>query len=179
LPQKEKITDEIGLIFYEFKDTENTISLIITAIILTVLIIGFLFVTSKKSSPEKLKMKDLRIILAMEKINLKASSLLLKEKSGYALLDCEYDNVMRNFCNDIKKETGVKPTIYSNKEEFCAYIKLNLPYEGKTDYYCIDNKLNSGYTTNPAPEEGGGCDGKTFNCVNIRKTLPQIQKFGS
>lgn len=171
LPQKEKITDEIGLIFYEFKDTENIISLMITAIILTGLIIGFLFITSKKSPIEELKMKDLRIVLTMEKINVKASSLFFEEESGYTLLDCDYDNAMRNFCNDIKKETGVKPTIYSNKEEFCAYIKLTLPYERGDDYYCIDSHGNSGYTINPAPKEGGGCDGKTFNCVNIRKTM--------
>lgn len=169
LPARASIKDELGLISYEFKDRQLKIAFLVSGIFWIIVLIIFLLITASKPKKVDPKIQDLRVVLAMNKIDMEAVSLSFKEDYGYTLLACDYNSAMTSFCSDIEKETGVKPTIHSNKEEFCFYVKLNLPYGEKDDYYCIDRHLNSGYTTNPAPEEGGGCDGKTFNCANVRQ----------
>ena len=169
LPKRERrASDDVGLIFYKFKGRGLEISLVLFVLILIILLVLFVRSSSPKIGPSDTEMKDLRIMLAMDKIKVKTPSIFFSERHSFALLSCDYDQEMIEFCNDIEKETGVKPTIYSSKEDYCAYIKLTRTFGEKKNYYCIDNG-NMGFTFDPAQSGGGGCDGITFTCPDIRK----------
>ena len=70
----------------------------------------------------------------------------------------ELDEGMKGLCKDIKLITGVEPTIYASKEEYCIYSVL--PRGG---YYCRDSSLKM-IEVKTNPSNNGYCNGVNFSC---------------
>lgn len=94
-------------------------------------------------------------------VQLQEKAELIKEREqSYINLSCLYDDETEVICTDIEQQIGMEPTIFKNKNQYCAFIKLTKSFKG---YYCIDSTGHRGYT-NIYPSVISYCDGKTFIC---------------
>ena len=103
--------------------------------------------------------RDGRAIADMNQIRSEATIIELEEES-YLNVSCTGDESIKALCDDIENMEGMKPTIHSTKEAYCAYTTLLFEQDR---YHCIDSDLNS-ITTYIPPGGEGYCDGKTFVC---------------
>ncbi len=163
----------IGLILmWLLSDWRKKIKIIITAVIILIAIsfIGFYIrqVVILKSLYKELKepieeeRKDEKVITRMEGIQRELYEMLIEAHFGsnvYTNISCDHPRI-KSFCEGIENLVGVKPTVYSTPNRYCAYIKLP---SGK--YNCIDNVLQDFSVTMPEnPSSPGHCDGITFVC---------------
>jgi len=108
------------------------------------------------------EVKDEGVISEMEKIQNELSDMLVEAHFGpgvYTDISCNHPNI-KKFCDEIKKRIGVKPTIHSTGNVYCAYIRLP-----SGEYSCIDSSSQY-FPVKMAtdPSSPGYCDGTTFSC---------------
>ena len=121
--------------------------------------VGLFFITinaSKESSRNKAK--DARTNADMNQIMSEAESIFNAE-GNYLNLTCVYNDTIRTLCEDIEKQAGTKPVIYSSSDKYCAYVKLL----SKKRYSCIDSSGGS-IITDIDPSLSSYCNGITFIC---------------
>jgi len=141
----------------------NRTKAIILITILSLIVCGFVFKGvmkgMEKSSFEKRgRAKEARIMADMNQI--RSSAEVISDNEGsYVSFTCTYNDTMNTICNDVEKQAGMKPTIYTTFDKYCSHIKL---LRGER-WFCIDSRGNN-YVTNVNPSTLGYCDGKTFIC---------------
>ena len=129
-------------------------------------IIGLIFSLILLGVMKKEEARDARIIADMAQIRTKAELIMVIEGS-YLPLGCDYDQEMRNLCDDIDAQDRATPNkgdvpypiFTTSPTEYCVTSELLVDYEGQENRYCIDNDGRAGRTTS-------GCSG--FDCINIR-----------
>ena len=112
------------------------------------------------------KSTQARVLSAMAQIRPLAELIYSDNDSSYEKFRCpkeneeitEYDKSMRFLCEEIKEVTGVEPTIYTSKDNYCSYSAL--PYGG---YYCIDSS-GHGLEIIVNPSDNRYCNGINLSC---------------
>lgn len=113
--------------------------------------------------------KDARIMADMNQLRTMAE-LIYDDEGSYQNFKCTYKSNFGDLaaiCQDIKKQVGSNPVLYSTTDKYCLYSKLNTP--GR--YYCIDSSGRA-ITTYINPGQTGYCTGKTFVCPKMTGAPP-------
>lgn len=179
LPKRpEKIEEEKISRFFPKGKKEKILLILVVAILLVILGvigkqvvglrgIGQEYEEAKKTIEEfrqliKEEEKDERVITRMEGIQEELLKMLVEAHFGpdvYIDVSCGHPRI-KSFCEGIENQVGVKPTIHSTPNRYCAYIKLP---SGK--YNCIDSVFQDfSVTMTENPSSPGRCDGITFVC---------------
>lgn len=127
------------------------------------LILGISFITLLTSvfsvgAASRTRSKDVRISADMNQMR-SAAQIIESNEDSYLSVNCEGNKDISSLCDDIEKQTGIKPVIHSSEKAYCAYTVL-LDQQG---YYCINSDLLAIKTYIP-PGEEGYCNGITFSC---------------